>query len=107
MANDDKNKSTYTKDMLIKKVAKDCKRDKKIVREVYESIEHSISELLSSANQDESISIRLFEGIVFNSIYVPEHEKVNNLTGDTIIAKAKIVPKVRVTRSYCDKVNAH
>lgn len=107
MANRNDNKTTYTKDMLIKMVSADCKRDRRIVREVYESIERHISELLSSADQDNDISIRLFEGIVFDGVYVPEHEKVNNLTGETIVAKAKISPKARITRSYCDKINAH
>lgn len=106
MAKSDKKKVTYTKDMMVKNVAVECKRDKKTVREIYNAIEDLVFSILSSANVDNDVSVRLFEGIVLDGVYVPAHEKVNNLTGETIITKEKISPKARITRSYCDKVNA-
>ena len=105
MAKNDSKKVTYTKDMLIKTVAKDCRIDRNTVKDVYESIEDSVSDALSSANEDSDVSVRLFEGIVLNGVYVPSHEKVNNLTGKTIITKSKIVPKAHITRTYCDKIS--
>ena len=57
-------------------------------------------------NEDRNISVRLFEGIVLNGVYVPSHEKVNNLTGETIVTKSKIVPKAHITRTYCDKISS-
>lgn len=105
MANNDKNKRTYTKDMLVKDVSKECEKDKKTVREVYDALEDKVFNLLSSTNDEESVAVKLFEGIVLDSVYVPEHDKINNLTGETIIAKGKIKPKARITRSYCDKIN--
>ena len=106
MAKNDSKKVTYTKDMLIKTVAKDCRIDRNTVKDVYESIEDSVSDVLSSANEDNDVSVRLFEGIVLNGVYVPSHEKVNNLTGKTIITKSKIVPKAHITRTYCDKISS-
>ena len=106
MDKNDSKKVTYTKDMLIKTVAKDCRIDRNTVKDVYESIEDSVSDALSSANEDSDVSVRLFEGIVLNGVYVPSHEKVNNLTGKTIITKSKIVPKAHITRTYCDKISS-
>ena len=106
MAKNDSKKVTYTKDILIKTVAKDCRIDRNTVKDVYESIEDSVSDALSSANEDSDVSVRLFEGIVLNGVYVPSHEKVNNLTGKTIITKSKIVPKAHITRTYCDKISS-
>lgn len=106
MAKNDSKKVTYTKDMLIKTVAKNCRIDRNTVKDVYESIEDSVSDALSSANEDIDVSVRLFEGIVLNGVYVPSHEKVNNLTGETIVTKSKIVPKAHITRTYCDKISS-
>ena len=60
MAKNDSKKVTYTKDMLIKTVAKDCRIDRNTVKDVYESIEDSVSDALSSANEDSDVSVRLF-----------------------------------------------
>lgn len=106
MAKNDSKKVTYTKDMLIKTAAKDCRIDRNTVKDVYESIEDSVSDALSSANEDSDVSVRLFEGIVLNGVYVPSHEKVNNLTGKMIVTKSKIVPKAHITRTYCDKISS-
>ena len=105
MAKNDGKKVTYTKDMLIKTVAKDCRIDRNTVKDVYESLENSVSDALSSANEDSDVSVRLFEGIVLNGVYVPSREKVNNLTGKMIVTKSKIVPKAHITRTYCDKIS--
>lgn len=104
MKNIEKEKVTYTKDMLIKKIASDCKRDLKIVKTIYNSLEENIFDILSSATSNEDISIRLFEGIVLGSTYIPEKTKLNNLTGETIIASSKIKPKANITRNYCEKL---
>ena len=106
MAKNDSKKVTYTKDMLIKTVAKDCRIDRNTVKDVYESLEDIVSDALSSANEDSDVSVRLFEGIVLNGVYVPSHEKVNNLTVKMIITKCKIVPKGHITRTYCDKISS-
>lgn len=105
MTDNEKIKRTYTKDMLIKDVSRECEKDKRTVHEVYDALEDEVFNILSSANSKEDVTVKLFEGIMLDSVYVPERDKVNNLTGEMITAKSKIKPKVRVTRSYCDKIN--
>lgn len=97
-------KTTYTKDMLIKRLSEECNKDIKTVRLIYNALEGDITSILSSANSNMDVSIRLFEGITINSSYIPQKTKVNNLTGKTMTTTSKIKPKARITRSYCDKI---
>ena len=99
-----KTKTTYTKDMLIKKIAEEYGTGVRIVRSIYNALEDNIFEILSSANLNTDISIRLFEGISIDSSFLPEKTKINNLTGETIIASSKIKPKANITRNYCEKL---
>ena len=105
MSNKDKTKLTYTKDMLIKNIAMMSGNDVKMVRTIYNALEDDIARLLSLASPDTDVSLRLFEGITLNSTFVPEKTKVNNLTGEEIIASSKIKPKANITRYYCDKIS--
>ena len=114
MANQEKVKRTYTKDMLIKRIANEChddlnecRSDLKMIRIIYDSLEKDIFDILSSADPNTDTSIRLFEGISLCSTFVPEKTKVNNLTGETIIASSKIKPKANITRNYCEKLTSH
>ena len=97
MSNKDKTKLTYTKDMLIKNIAMMSGNDVKVVRTIYNELEEDIARLLSLANQDTDVSLRLFEGIAINSTFVPEKTKINNLTGEEIVASSKIKPKANIT----------
>lgn len=106
VTNQDKNKVTYTKEMIIKNIAHLCDMDIKTVKEVYNTLEKEIASLLSYANPERDISIRLFEGMTINSTYIPEKKKLNNLTGEEIISASKIKPKVNITRYYCDKITS-
>lgn len=103
----DKNKTTYTKDMLVRNIAELCNKDLSTVRSIYNSLEDSIVKILSSANNDTDISIRLFEGITIDSTYIPEKTKVNNLTGKVITTTSKIKPKANITRTYRNKLIEH
>ena len=104
MSNKDNKKLTYTKDMLIKNIAEKCGEDVKTIKLFYNALEDNIADILSSAEPGTDMVIRLFEGITINSTYVPEKSKINNLTGEPIIAKSKIKPKANITRYYCDKL---
>lgn len=100
----DKHKTVYTKAKIIKMVARRARVRKSIVKNVYETLEHEIMRLLASANEDEDIVLRLFEGISIDSEFLPEKQKVNNLTGDTITTLEKIKAKANITRYYCEKL---
>lgn len=107
MTNQEKKKLTYTKDMLVRNIAEECGNELKTVRSIYNSLEDNITALLSSANHDTDVMIRLFEGISINSTFMPEKIKVNNLTGEKITTTSKIRPKAHITRNYCEKLNNH
>ena len=102
--NEDKNKVTYTKDMLIKQVARKCNFRIDQVKEIYNLIEEEVFEVLSTTTPDTDVSVRMFEGYTIDSTFVPEKTKVNNLTGKPMTTASKIKPKVTITRNYCDKL---
>ena len=64
-----------------------------------------IFDILSSVDINGDISIKLFEGISLDGIYVLEKTKQNNLTGEISLVESKIKPKFNITRSYCEKLN--
>lgn len=103
----EKVKHTYTKDMLVRNIADMCGENMSTIRNIYNLLEQSVAKLLSSADLNTDISIRLFEGITIDSTFIPEKTKVNNLTGKVITATSKIKPKANITRSYCEKLTNH
>ena len=68
-------------------------------------MENLIFDILSSVEINGDISIRLFEGISLDGIYISEKTKKNNLTGEVNLVESKIKPKFNITRSYCEKLN--
>ena len=100
-----KDKIKITKETLIKDVAKQTGKTIKDVRDVYNMLEKTIFDILSSVDINGDISIKLFEGISLDGIYVPKKTKQNNLTGEISLVESKIKPKFNITRSYCEKLN--
>ena len=94
-----------TKENLIRDIAKQTNNTISNVRNIYNSLEDIIFDILSSVNEDKDICIKLFEGINLDGIYVPEKEKKNNLTGKISLIESKIKPKCNITRNYCEKLN--
>ena len=95
----------FTKENLIKDIAKQTNNNISDVKEIYNALENIIFDTLSSVGEDRDVDIRLFEGISLDGVYVPEKEKKNNLTGKTGLVESKIKPKFNITRSYCEKLN--
>ena len=106
MKNDGNKKTVYTKAQIIKMVARRIRLRKSLVEDVFDGLEKEIFELLASADES-GVSLRLFEGITLDSEFVPESEKVNNLTGNKITTLAKIKAKANITRHYCGKLFKH
>ena len=100
-----KEKIKITKENLIRNIAKETNKNINDVRDVYNSLENFIFNVLSSVETNGDISIRLFEGISLDGIYVSEKTKKNNLTGEVQLVESKIKPKFNITRSYCEKLN--
>lgn len=101
-----KEKIKITKENLIKDIAKQTNNNISDVRDVYNTLEKTIFDILSSVEANGDISIRMFEGISLDGIYIPEKTKQNNLTGKTSLVESKIKPKFNITRSYCEKLNS-
>lgn len=95
----------FTKENLIKDIAKQTNNNIYDVKDIYNALEKDIFDILSSVDERQDVSIRLFEGISLDGVYVPEKEKKNNLTGKTSLVESKIKPKFNITRSYCEKLN--
>ena len=100
-----KNQIRFTKENLIKDIAKQTNNNIFDVKEIYNALENLVFDILSSVNEDRDVDIRLFEGISLDGIYVPAKEKKNNLTGKTSLVESKIKPKFNITRSYVEKLN--
>ena len=94
-----------TKESLIRDIAKQTKKNVNDIKEVYNTLENTIFDILSSVDVNGNISIRLFEGISLDGNYIPEKTKKNNLTGKMSLVESKIKPKFNITRSYCEKLN--
>ena len=95
----------FTKESLIKDIAKQTNKSISDVKEVYNALEKDIFDILTSVDEDRNVCIRLFEGISLDGIYIPEKTKQNNLTGEVNLVESKIKPKFNITRSYCEKLN--
>ena len=100
-----KNQIRFTKENLIKDIAKQTNNNISDVKEIYNALENLVFDILSSVNEDRDVDIRLFEGISLDGTYVPAKEKKNNLTGKTSFVGSKIKPKFNITRSYVEKLN--
>lgn len=96
-----------TKENLIKDIAKQTNNSMDNVKNIYNTLEKTIFDILSSVDINGDISIKLFEGITLDGIYIPEKTKQNNLTGKVSLVKGKIKPKFNITRSYCEKLNSN
>ena len=103
----EKKNAVYTKDDMIKNISKKCRISYYTVRNIYNTLEEDIANILSSANKKTDVTIRLFEGISLNSTYVPEEVRQNNLTGETITSMSKIRPKANITRSYRERITGY
>lgn len=99
-------KIKITKENLVKDIAKQTNKNISDVKDVYNTLEKTIFDILSSVDTNGDVSIRLFEGISLDGIYIPEKTKQNNLTGKTSFVESKIKPKFNITRSYCEKLNS-
>lgn len=66
---------TYNKMILIRDIAKRCKRSQATVRQIYDALEDGVAVLLSSAKPNTDISLRLFEGITISSEHIPEKKQ--------------------------------
>ncbi len=94
-----------TKENLIKNIAKQANKKISDTKDIYNTLEDIIFNILSSTNEEQDVCIKLFEGINLDGTFVSEKTKRNNLTGEVNLVSSKIKPKFNITRSYCEKLN--
>lgn len=94
-----------TKESLIKEIAKQTNKNICDIRNIYNTLEKNIFDILSSVDMNNDVCIKLFEGISLDGKYISEKTKKNNLTGKESFVESKIKPKFNITRSYCEKLN--
>ena len=73
---------------------------KKDLRIVFEALEDSLIELLSYANLDNPIEIKLFDGFVLQAKREPVREATDPRNGEIIMAREKIKPNVKLKRTF-------
>ena len=89
---------------LMRIVANNTTASRDIVSEVYKAIEEALFEQVASADKNNDVEVKLFDGVTVRATYCPQKDKLNNLTGDVIKTVSRIRPKITFTRSYCDKL---
>lgn len=94
-----------TKENLIKQIARQTNKGIYETRSFYNALEQTIFDTLYSVDEKQNVCIKLFEGISLEGKYVPEKEKMNNLTGQMSFIESKIKPKFNITRYYIEKLN--
>lgn len=72
---------------------------------VLDTLAEVVYDYLRNVSETESIMIPLFEGMNITGSFIPEKNKVNNLTGETIITSKKVQPTVKFTRTCIDKLS--
>ena len=78
------------------------------VQEFYDCFEKQIFDNLTSIADDddnETIMIKLFDGIQVIGTVLPEREKTVNYSGETITVAGKIKVKSHITKHFKEKVN--
>lgn len=103
----EKNKMVYSKSEIVDNVARCCRVRLNVVEKVFAEIEYFIMERLSDADGSNDVVLKLFDGMSLSASFVPEKEKLNNLTGETITTTSKIAIKANVTKTYKNKVSEY
>lgn len=99
-------KIKFTKETIIRDIAKQTNNNISDVKDIYNALEKTVFDILSSVETNGDVTIKLFEGISVDGVYIPEKNKQNNLTGKVSFVESKIKPKFNITRSYCEKLNS-
>lgn len=73
---------------------------KKDLRKVLSALEEAIIAIMATAEVDDPVEIRLFDGFYVQAKREPERPATDPRTGKSIIAREKIKPNVNIRRSF-------
>ena len=89
-------KITMNVQELVKAVAEKTDKTQKCVREVIDGIEEVTIAQLKEANEENSVEVKLFNGLALVSEYNESHEGRNPSTGETIVIPGKNRVKAKI-----------
>lgn len=95
-----------TKEMLMKEIASFENENIAIVRKVFDGLEDTIMDYLSSTTPSDNTVIKLFDGLYIECNYVPPKEMKHPGTRKHIVVPEKIWANAKVTRHLNRKLNA-
>ena len=95
---------TFTRDDLVNMISGETGVSQNFARSIYDTMEEKVRFMLSQANENEDVKLKLFEGIALECKFIPEKVRKNNLTGEIITAKSKRKVKGKITKNYLGKL---
>lgn len=105
MKKEKRNELVYTREDMVGIISEQTSLSMSVVRAVIDELEMQIYDILSSSSESTDNVIKLFRGITFYSRFIPQKNQVNNITGEMILTKEKIKPKVKFARYYCEELH--
>ena len=94
----------FTRDDLVNMISGETGVSQNFARSIYDVMEEKVRFMLSQANENEDVKLKLFEGIALECKFIPEKVRKNNLTGEIITAKSKRKVKGKITKNYLGKL---
>ena len=70
------------------------------LRKVFTALDDALIDILATAQLDDPVEIRLFDGFYLTARREPERPATDPRTGENITAREKIKPHVRLSKSY-------
>ena len=95
---------TFTRDDLVNMISGETGVSQNFARSIYDVMEEKVRFMLSQANENEDVKLKLFEGIALECKFIPEKVRKNNLTGEIITAKSKRKVEGKITKNYLEKL---
>ncbi|MBO5054844.1 MAG: hypothetical protein J6C64_00610 [Lachnospiraceae bacterium] len=93
-----------TQEILMNQIAGKENMNAATVRKIFNSAEDIIFHYLSSTTPSENTTIKLFDGLSLECVYIPEKEIH---TYDDIVCKPRLWVKPKITRYYNRKLNGY
>lgn len=101
-----KDKLVYNKEMVIEKISESTNIKKEYVRLMYNSFETTVGKLLASTDMFTDVNVKIFDGLVLESKFLPKGTKINNLTGKEIEVQNRAKLKANITNHYKEKISS-
>lgn len=98
--NIERNIQEIYKPQIVASVAEKLNLYKSDVERVYDSIEETTMKLLSSADEDRDVFIRLFNGVILSATFSPIKKRNSPALGGEIIIQPKLKFKASFTQYF-------